>query len=352
MSRESPVKCWCFTYHAKEGESLHEWLEYQWTSGMYTYMVAQVERGEETGKEHLQGFCVLGTKRRSGQMKKLDGRAHWEQMRGTIAQAVAYCKKEETRIDGPWEYGEIRGAGRPTTLELVGDMIKAGKSDKEIAEEATAVYIRCYKGIQATRVALKIAMPMRDWAPEIWILWGPSRTGKSAFARHNWPGAYWKPKDRQDTYWWDGYMGEEVVVIDDMCGSRMKLTDAQNLMDRYPLQVPYKGGYHSMLAKVIVFTTNVHPDEWFKNDVAHSILGRINDFAQGRFLWCDFAPWEDAMTGQVWQPPSGVTVPDFVVAKWHAPSQARGARVPDFPGNTGGNPAPADPWEALRDNGR
>lgn len=343
MSRENPVKCWCFTYHPeKEDESLHEWLEYQWTTGVYTYLVGQVERAPTTGKVHLQGFCVLGVKRRSGQMKKLDGRAHWEQMKGTIAQAVAYCKKDDTRVDGPWEYGEVKHAGRPSTLELVGDMVKAGKSDQEVAEEAPSVYMRYYKGIQALRVALKIRMPVRDWAPEIWVLYGPSRTGKSAFAHANWPDAYWKPKDQGEGYWWDGYMGEDVVVVDDMCGNRMKLTNAQNLMDRYPLEVPIKGGYVQMVAHTYVFTTNLHPDQWYKNDVAHTIMGRVADYAQTRFVWCPMGQWLDAVTRQPWQPPEGIVIPDFIRDRW--------CMVPDFPGNTSGNPAP-DEWAALADKG-
>ena len=46
-----------------------------------------------------------GTKRLSG-VKELTGTAaHWEPRRGTHQQAAAYCSKEETRIDGPWEVG-------------------------------------------------------------------------------------------------------------------------------------------------------------------------------------------------------------------------------------------------------
>lgn len=344
--RENPVKCWCFTYHGKtDDENLHEWMEYQWASGAYTYMVAQVERGHETDKVHLQGFCVLGTKRRIGQMKKLDGRAHWEQMKGTIAQAVDYCKKVDTRIDGPWEYGEVKGAGRPSTLELVGDMVKQGRTDQEIANEAPTVFMRNYKGIQALRVALKIRIKVRDWAPEIWVLYGPSRTGKSAFAHANWPDAYWKPKDQGDTYWWDGYMGEDVVVIDDMSGNRMKLGNAQNLMDRYPLEVPVKGGMVQMVAHTYVFTTNIHPDQWYRNDTAHSIMGRVMDYAQTRFLWCGPDQWRDELTRELWQPPEGIVIPDFIRSRWG------GAMVPDFPGNTGGNPAPEDTWADLADRG-
>lgn len=38
-------------------------------------------------------------------MKKYARTAHWEYARDMRA-AVAYCKKEETRVEGPWEFGE------------------------------------------------------------------------------------------------------------------------------------------------------------------------------------------------------------------------------------------------------
>lgn len=350
MSRESPKKCWCFTLHPEEeGQSLHEWMEYQWSSGMFKYMVGQAERGTETGRVHLQGFVVLETKKRLSSMKQLDKRAHWEPMQGTVAQAVAYCKKTDTRVDGPWEYGEIKGAGRPSTLELVGDMVKAGKTDQEIAEEVPTVFMRQYKGIRELRVALKIRIKVRDWAPEIWVLYGPSGTGKSAFAKANWPDAYWKPKDRGDTFWWDGYSGEETVVIDDMQGCRMKLNDAQNLMDRYPLKVPFKGGYTEMLAKRYVFTSNFHPGEWYTKDEAKTIWRRVCDYGVGHVVYCGRGPWIDEFTRQPWEPEQPYLIPDFVRDRWH--STHGGSMVPDFPGNTSGNPAPEDAWANLADRG-
>ena len=45
-----------------------------------------------------------------------------------------------------------------------------------------------------------------------WVLWGPSGTGKSRWVAATWPDAFWKAPESK---WWDGYSGQETVVLDD-----------------------------------------------------------------------------------------------------------------------------------------
>lgn len=46
-------------------------------------------------------------------MKKIDSTAHWEGAKDPHA-SRAYCQKEDTRMEGPWEFGECN-KGRPKT---------------------------------------------------------------------------------------------------------------------------------------------------------------------------------------------------------------------------------------------
>lgn len=74
------------------------------------YCLFQVERGSETGREHIQIFLQLREKKRFSWLKNFFGsnQDHWEPARSP-AKSRNYCKKEETRVAGPFEYGEWAG---------------------------------------------------------------------------------------------------------------------------------------------------------------------------------------------------------------------------------------------------
>lgn len=71
-------------------------------------LVYQLERGE-SGTDHLQGYVEFTTRRTLTAAKRLldQPTAHLERRRGSRAQAIDYCTKEDTRVAGPWSHGDI-----------------------------------------------------------------------------------------------------------------------------------------------------------------------------------------------------------------------------------------------------
>lgn len=98
---------------------------------------------------------------------------------------------------------------------------------------------------------------------DIIVVYGPTGVGKTRWAWDMFPAAYSAPQKG----WFDGYSGEETVIIDEMYGSRYSWSFLLQLLDRYRMLVPFKGGFHQFTSKRIVMTSNVHPEEWYKQSV-------------------------------------------------------------------------------------
>jgi hypothetical protein len=74
--------------------------------------------------------------------------------------------------------------------------------------------------------------------------------------------SFWLPRPEGDRPWWDGYDGQEVIVIDEFYGW-LKRDFMYRLIDRYPMMLEVKGGAVPMQAKHVIFTSNKHPKEWY-----------------------------------------------------------------------------------------
>lgn len=97
------MTAWVFTLH--KPVSVRECAE--WPN--VRYIVWQHERAPRSGADHLQGYVVFNSPMCFESLKAIDKRIHWEPRYGTHAQARDYCKKEYTRVAGPWEEGDEEG---------------------------------------------------------------------------------------------------------------------------------------------------------------------------------------------------------------------------------------------------
>lgn len=235
------------------------------------YVVWQAERGALMETEHLQGYVVFNTPMTLAAVRKCNGRAHWEIRAGTHEEARAYCMKADTRISGPYEHGEQPRQGERTDLAAVAEYAR-DHTLADIADTYPVHYIRYHRGLQAFK--FEITRP-RSHKTDLIIYWGPPGTGKSRRAYETWPGAFWLNKGRDGNVWWDGYEGQETVVIDEFYGW-LSIDFMSRLIDRYPLAVEVKGGTVQFIARRVVITSNVHPDGWWKGPY-HGMRRRIDE---------------------------------------------------------------------------
>ena len=141
------------------------------------------------------------------------------------------------------------------------DDLKAGQSLIEISDNHFECYLKYNRSIKDY---ILLHTKPRSWVTELYIVTGKSGIGKSRDAWAQYPDAYALRKCNTGTLWWDGYEGQETVIIDDFYGW-MPFDTLLRLTDRYPMLVDIKGGAVQFTAKRIIITSNEVPDNWYPN---------------------------------------------------------------------------------------
>jgi len=258
MPQPSPARDWVFTINNPDSD---DWDLLQ--AFPSKYLVFQVELGEE-GTPHIQGFVQFEDKLRLTACKKLHKKAHWEKRRGTPDEARDYCMKEDTRIDGPYEYGAI-SYDAVQKLHAVAKAIKDSGLDHAI-ERFPEAYIHYHRGMAA--LSNHYTKP-RDPAhpPVVTVLYGKSGAGKTRYAMECFPSPYLlgaAGSASSSANFVGDYrpLEHQTFVLEEFYGD-WQFRNLLRALDRYPNEVQTKGGYLQFLASHVVITSNVPPDEWY-----------------------------------------------------------------------------------------
>lgn len=249
---------WCFTlnnYTEDDEKAIQEWD--------VKYLVYGREVAPNTGTKHLQGYSVFKKNHRLTAVKKLNGSAHWEVARGSHQQNRDYCTK-----DGDFfETGELpleRGASEKRRWEEARESAKKGLYDEVPAD----IFFKYYRTMKEIRKDFMDKPNDADDVTGIWYVGEPG-VGKSRTAREQYPGAYMKMQNK----WWDGYQGEEYVILDDLdskeLGHHLKIWG-----DRYSFLAETKGGALHIRPKKIVVTSNYYPKDLWEGQMLEAIQRR------------------------------------------------------------------------------
>ena len=224
-----------------------------------------VETCPTSGKLHHQAYIQFFKQTRGSKVQKFVGsfggnpKCHVEVMRGSISQNETYCSKEERYT----KLGEFVEQGQRTDLESIRDDLKAGASLYDICETNPGDFIRYSSGIQKMKAIYdkKLAQKWRDVS--VTALVGPAGSGKTRYAsdKHGYENCF-KVNTGGD-FMFDGYDGEEVLIIDEMKGSLIKYTKLLTILDGHPFKVNVKGGHTWARWKKVYVCSNVSPGLWY-----------------------------------------------------------------------------------------
>lgn len=235
------------------------------------YIVYQLEKGKEEETLHIQGYVIFVNRIVLRSAVELlctyfhCAHPHLEPRRGTHKQADDYCTKLETRVAGPWTLGEPDKQGqRNDLLTVTMEIVSGNKRVLDMVEDRPDIVLKYPRGLLALQsyVDQKKAMTKIRETLEVGVITGPTGCGKTRYI-------YEKHKPEEiyflnvtDRLWFDGYNGQDVLVIDDFYGN-IKYHYLLRLLDIYPMQVEIKGGTVWANWTIVYITSNKSPHEWY-----------------------------------------------------------------------------------------
>lgn len=307
---------WCFTlnnFTDADIEYIHTCFEKN-KDPWKIRAVAYAQEIGESGTPHLQGFVCFTNLKTMSAVKNLTGpKAHLEAMRGSVQNNVDYCSKQgELIVLGklPMTQKEKGEAGK-AAYEEAWDLAKQGKIE-DIEAGLRLTYYTTLK-----RIAKDYMAPPKDndVLENYWI-WGPTGTGKSRAVRAQFGGDMY---NKACNKWWDGYMDQDTVLIDDFDKSHHVLGHHLKIWgDHYAFTAEVKGCALSIRPKRIIITSNYHPRDIWTDETTYGPIER-------RFkLICLDEPTD--AKDVVWvEPPTGVPLANLIRTP---PSSPRSEKVP------------------------
>lgn len=254
---------WCFTVNAIGNEEpVIPNVFLNANGNCLCYYLFQLERGEG-GRLHYQGVLRFSRKVSMAHVKETTGvpHIHLEPCRN-IQASLKYCRKEDTRVDGPWEGGEPGQQGRRTDIARATEIIQnvGAGAMKRVAEAEPAAFVKYWKGFQALEATMH--PPSAELGLKVFLLRGPTGTGKSRTVHTIDPSVY--TVANLAVPWFDGYSGEEAMLLDEMGPNQLCINFLKRLLDVHPISLPVKGAYFARRCKRIYITTNYSSlEEWY-----------------------------------------------------------------------------------------
>ena len=198
------------------------------------YLIIGAEVCPTSKRNHWQGFIYWKNDKYWNSMQKLMNPRFFEPMyhKSWPGANKNYCSKDGNLI---MEFGDCPAQGRRTDLIELKHMLMHTNTaiDKVVIEHCENL-----QQIQFVEKLAKYRPNKRDKNEGVLVYWlyGPPGTGKTRYVWDKEPNLYKAFSDK----WWDGYDGQEAVLIDDFREGWCSFARLLELTDRYPIKMEVK----------------------------------------------------------------------------------------------------------------
>jgi len=247
----------------------------KWSAHNVKYNIYQLECGTD-GTLHFQGYLECRGQKTMVQLHTLEGLegAHFAVRQGSQQDNIRYCsKKDETYIEGPWEWGEKSEQGKRSDLLEIKEKLDKKVSLAMIADENFSSWIRHQRGFKEYK---RITTKPRDFKSRVVLFVGPSGTGKSTLMKliaQKLGSVYVTPQPKGSGVYFDDYDGQDVLILDEFDGSFMRPTFFNTLCDRHECVLPSHGAAGSQcISRFIFIGSNYIPKSWWKKRSASQLV--------------------------------------------------------------------------------
>jgi len=280
---------WAFTVNNPADYDLE--LEY---ANPVQYACWNFEIGEN-GTPHLQGYIMLWKKARGSVVKALlPYGTHLEVARNPTA-ARLYCQKADTAISPYFsvgtfpEQGPGSGQGKRSDLSRLHNELKNGLHQHDYIDRFFDLFVRYPNLVDRFRAGQ--IRPRDETSPHQCLLFlGKPGAGKSYYARRVCRELTGNPPyNRAPGKFWEGYTGQQGVLLDDFGGHHLSFTDFKLAVDRYPIRVEIKGTSCELATTYTFITSNKEVEQWYSQEILgiHG-LSAITRRITGVYYFVDF----------------------------------------------------------------
>lgn len=237
------------------------------------YLGYGLETCPTTKKSHWQGFVYFFDKisiKKAQSYLKI-GKSHMETMKGDFTDNVNYCSKEQQFT----HFGTVPKQGRRVDLDELAAKIKEGKvSVDEITMETPMLFHQYGRTLERLE-EITMRSKFRNWMTTCDWIYGPTGCGKSHKAYSNFNPSTHYVYNCDDSGFWNGYTGQEIVIINEFRG-QIPYCTLLDLIDKWPKTVKIKGkSPFPFLARHIIITSSLRPEEAYHNLAEHDKLEQL-----------------------------------------------------------------------------